>query len=439
MRLVGILLIILSLPALVGFLRSRPESWRYAAFGVGFLPFAITFFNLDAAVINWNMWPGHTKGLILTLLDTLALAILISKRTSIGFPPFVVLFVLYLLAAGLSIVFSEVPMSSAFYALQTLRALILFLAVVVLAKRAETRNWLCFGLAGGAIFQVGFSISQKFAGAVQASGTMGHQNLLGMMLHFVTIPLVAMILAGDRRALVLAGALAGLLAAALTASRGTIAFLGLGIVMLVCLSLIRKATKVKWQALGFGLVTAAIVVPLMLSGLANRTAAERISADEERAAFEEAAIAMWKDHPMGVGANRYVVTANVDGYSQKAGVIPVSGSRSAHVHNIYLLHGAEMGWFGLLSFVALIGSGVIKGILFAMRARGDPSGDLVLGSAVALIVMAIHGLFEWIIVLGGPQYLIAISLGIISSSFDNKISVVRKISTPDPIIGKVMR
>ncbi|MBX7539388.1 O-antigen ligase family protein [Qipengyuania sphaerica] len=436
---IGILLVIVSLPIFVVWLRGNPARLRLAAFGIGFLPFGIAFFNLDAALINWNMWPGHTKGLIVTILDSLALAILISSRERIGFPPFVVLISLYFLAACVSMAFSAVPMSSAFYALQTLRVLVLFLAVVIVSRQPMPRDWLCFGLASGAIFQAAFSIYEKVGGAVQASGTMSHQNLLGMMLHFATIPLIAMILAGDRRRVILLGALAGLLAAALTASRGTVAFLGLGIGILVCISLARKATKVKWQALGLGILAAAVVVPLMFSALANRTAAEKLSGDEERAAFERAAMAMWSDHPMGVGANRYVVTANVEGYSDEAGVVAVFGSRAAHVHNIYLLHAAEMGWLGLLTFIALIATAIVRGVAFAIRAKDNPAGDLVLGAAVALLTMSIHGIFEWIIILSEPQYLIAIALGIIAAARGMKFESVGRTRAPDPIIRQVMR
>ena len=417
MRVVGLLLVLLSLPAVIFWLKGNATRFRHAAFAVGFLPFVIAAFNLDASLVNWAMWPGHTKGIIVTFLDSIALAVLIANRRKLGWPAFLSLFILYLVAAVISILFADVALSSAFYAFQIARMILVFVAVVALMQYEGSAVWLCYGLAGATILQAAYSIFQKLQGVAQATGTLSHQNMLGMMLHFSTLPLIALILAGNRNPLVLIGSLAGLLAAALTASRATIGFLSIGIAVLVCLSLVRKATLIKWRALGLGIFAAAIVIPLSLSALAERSEADKISGDEERAAFERAALMMWEDNPMGVGANEYVVTANVGGYSDAAGVVAVRGSRAAHVHNIYLLHAAEMGWLGLVAFILLVFGAFLRGITFALRRGDDPRGDLVLGASVALLVMAMHGYLEWIIVTTSPQYLIAITAGIIAGAY----------------------
>src|SRR3546814_13622637 len=79
---------------------------------------------------------------------------------------------------------------------------------------------------------------------------------------------------------------------------------------------------------------------------------------------------MWNDHPMGVGANQYVVTANADGYSERAGVTWSYASRSTNVHNMYLLTGAELGWIGLASLILLFAWPVLRGLPFEFR-RSD--------------------------------------------------------------------
>ena len=98
-------------------------------------------------------------------------------------------------------------------------------------------------------------------------------------------------------------------------------------------------------------------------------------------AFERAAKSMWRDHPMGVGANQYVVVANSEGYSARAGVIWNWASRSANVHNMYLLAAAETGWPGFLTFIALLLIPTIRGLVFAFRNRCGPRGEIVLGAA----------------------------------------------------------
>lgn len=417
MRFVGIILILFSLPLLIGWLKGNPHQRKWAYAAVGILPFAINAINLDAALISWAGWPGYAKGLIITLLDTLALALIAVKRHPFRDLPFLGLVVAYFLAGTLSMAFSDTPMSSGFYAFQLLRILIVFVAVSSFAGEAGAMRWLAFGLAGGAIFQAGVTLNQTLSGAVQAAGTMGHQNLLGMMLHFVTIPLLALILAGERHKLIAVGVLAGLICVSMGASRASVGFVAMGAGLIFALSIARRGSARKWKILGVGVLALSIIGPIAVTSFERRFEAkplDEVGAYDERAAFEQAARTIWSEHPMGVGANQYVIVANTGGYSARAGVAWSSGSRAANVHNVYLLVGAETGWFGLLTFVSLLSWSIVCGLRFAFANRRDPRGDVVLGATVAIMVCAVHGFYEWIFVTYQAQYVFAIALGIIA-------------------------
>ena len=236
------------------------------------------------------------------------------------------------------------------------------------------------------------------------------------MLHFVTLPLLALLLAGNKNKLVILGVLFALIAIALGASRGTVGFAGIGLVILLALSMARQITPHKWKIVGLSVLALTIVVPLSLNTLSLRFGDSQfeITLDGEREAFERAASNMWSDHPMGVGANQYVVVANSEGYSERAGVIWNFGSRAAHVHNMYLLAAAETGWIGLITLVLLFGWSITSGLTFAYRYRRDPRGDVVLGASVAILVAALHSGYEWIFVTYQAQYMFAISLGMIA-------------------------
>lgn len=416
MRYIGIVLIFLSIPFLIGWLRTYPSHRKWAYFAMGALPFTITWINLDASLINWAAWTGYAKGIVITLIDTLALALIFTSRSPWRGLPFLGLFLAYLAATALSMAFSNLPMSSSFYVFQIVRVLLVFVAVASIMDDPKSIRWLVWGLAFGAIVQGLATVDQRLSGAVQASGTMGHQNLLGLMLHFVTFPLLALLMAGEKSKIVMLGVLASLTAVALGASRGAVGFATIGLALLFALSMARRMTPHKWKIVGLAVLSLAVIVPLTVSTLDRRFGDQPIDvgADSERLAFERAAREMWADHPMGVGANQYVVTANTDGYSERAGVIWNYASRSAKVHNMYLLAAAETGWFGLITLASLLGWAILRGLVFSFRNRHDPRRDLVLGAVVAIAITAAHGLYEWVFMLYHAQYVFAISLGIIA-------------------------
>src|SRR6478672_5177037 len=74
MRVLGILLVFSLFPFFMWLLYSR-QARNWAIVALGALPILDTPLNLDAALISWSAWPGHTKGLLLTAMDPLALAI----------------------------------------------------------------------------------------------------------------------------------------------------------------------------------------------------------------------------------------------------------------------------------------------------------------------------------------------------------------------------
>ena len=418
MRFVGLALILLSFPLLMGWLNAYPRQRKWACFAIGIMPFTVGSLNLDVAIIDWAGWPGYAKGMIITILDSLALAVILTSRGPVRKLPLLGVFIAYLLAVTLSMAFSNMPTGSSFYAFQMFRMLLVFVAVASVMEDPKAIKWVAMGLAAGAMYQAGVTIEQRVSGAIQASGTMGHQNLLGLMLHFVTFPLLALLLAGEKSKIVMLGVVSSLLAVALGASRGSIGFAAIGLVLLFVLSLARHATPHKWKMLGLAGLAMAAIVPVTMGTLSERFGDSpiEISADGERQAFERAATAMWSDHPMGVGANQYVVTANAGGYSSQAGVIWNFGSRAAHVHNIYLLAAAETGWLGLITLIGLFGWAILRSVTFAFANPRDPRGDVVIGCGVAIFVMALHGYYEWVFVMYQAQYVFAISMGIIAGT-----------------------
>ena len=414
MKWIFLALMLALIPAMAGWLRANQRHLPRVMMALGFMQFVIGLFHLTIAPISWASWPGFAKGFELSLVDAVAVALILSappgKRTAhIRWPV-----LLYASVVLFSATQTSVPIPTLFYVWQLARMALLITAVAVSCRDPRTPSALVLGLIAGLSLQALISLKDHLGGVLQAAGSFGHQNLLGMLTHFVVFPSFALLLASRARWMWV-GPLAGIAVAILTASRATIGLAAIGIVLLLGLSMMRRPTKRKTSVAIAGVIGLAIAAPLAAGTLGARFNEEpQQGGYDERAAFERAATAMLHDHPLGVGANHYVIVANTQGYSDRAGVAPVFGSRSAHVHNAYLLSAAEMGYLGTITFTIMMLWPVVVALRSAWRFRRDPRGDMLLGLAVTLIIVALHCLYEWVFVTYNPQYMYGLTVGMIA-------------------------
>lgn len=414
-QIIGLAIFAVSLPAFYVWMSGSLAQRRIGWFCIGLAPFVISPLHLEVSIISWAMWPGYVKGMIVTLLDSLALAIVLTQREPARGRPLLWAYLLFLVGSGVATLFASPWQASFFFSWQLARAVLVFVAVSKVTARSDGVRYLIGGLALGIAIQAVFSIEQRLQGVTQASGLMGHQNLLGLCTHFALLMSLAAMLAGDRRMLLKVGVFGAMIAVVLTGSRATTALAGVGVVVLIGMSMLRRPTAFKTQVAGIGLALLAVGTPIALATLHTRFQADQNPGNyDERAAFERAARAMWTDNPMGVGGNQYVVKSNTGGYSQRAGVIWSSASRGANVHNTYLLLGTETGYLGLGTFLILLVASIVRGMQLAWARPRGGSGEIALGATVALLVVALHCFYEWVFVTWNVQYLFAITLGIVA-------------------------
>lgn len=418
MRFIALALILGSLPLFLNLLRQNPHrrSWGMAAM-ICMLFFG-TSLRISASIIGWPLWSGVSRGLDLSPVDMLALALILTRPRRIGRLPFWGLLGFYGATLAFSVLMSTVPMGSMFIVWQFARIMLLFAAVAGEVDREDMRRGVYAGLSLGLMLEAGFVAYEKATGVVQAGGTIGHQNTLGMMMELAVLPLLAALLAGDRRRIVLLGIGAGLIVIAGGGSRGTMGIGGGGLVVLILLSLIRQTTPHKWNILGLGVVALAVAVPLSLMTLNERFAGgSYVTKEDERAAYERAARAIAADYPLGIGANMYVSVANIQGYAQRAGVAWTQANRAAPVHNAYLLARAETGWQGEFALILLLAVPLVRGLRFSFAHRRSMGGDVVLGSTVALGTNMIHNTVEFGVHSYPVQALLIMNLGLIGAQF----------------------
>ena len=401
-------------PLLVTLLRGQPRNLVRAAFCIGLLPFVLAPLHLYIGPISWSGWRGPVKGIEVSVLDSIAVALLIvvgptrmPAVSKIGLAAISVAFLISTIAAG-------AIFPSTFYAWQLGRSAVLAVAVARLtAVNDEAAIAVVAGMGLGLGVEALTATWQHLHGAAQAGGNFGHQNLLGMASHFVAMPAFALLLAGKRTSLALAILFAEAVVVFVGGSRATIGLFAIGMAICTILSLMHRSSGRKTMVAGGFLIAATIAAPLMMMAIGRRSADVREDSNKERAEFQHAARLIIADHPLGIGADRYVIVANLGGYSDKAGV-PWNGSqRSAPVHNSYLLIAAELGLLGLAGFILLIGSIAMTGLRSIRRTVSGERSELIVGLTAAVLIAAVHFAYEWIAMTFYIHYLFAIDAGMI--------------------------
>lgn len=380
----------------------------------GLLPFVLSFSHSKMALISWAGWPGYVPGAEFSILDAFALALYFALPRGDTPVPFRIAMSAYFLATVLSAIQAQMPMAALFYSWQLAR---MFLIYAVVAKACADPRFapaLLNGMAAGLILEAGVCIWDRFGyGILQTAGTFGHQNLLGLISHLIVFPFFALLLAGQRGWLPPTVLIAGIVVEVLTASRATLGLAGLGYAALYACSAVRQLTPRKVQVLLASVVAISVLVPIVVSSFEQRFGGT-VSDYDERAAFEKAATMILSDHPFGVGPNNYVVAVNVGGYNQAAGVALNVGSSGANVHNVYLLVAAESGYLGLITLVLFLLRPLMVAFRCGWRSRDDRRGDVLLGLAVALLVVYIHSFFEWVLVKSDVSYILAMVIGLVA-------------------------
>jgi len=409
MRFVGIFLVLASLPAFLWLLRSR-QAQRWIILALGALPILQEPLNLNAALVSWAAWPGHTKGLILTPLDGLALAICVHFRRGKKAPVLLWPFTMYLICLVPGLFAGSLFQPAFFFFFQTLRVALLFLACYLVVLDGHLPN-LARGIGAAIILNALVAVSQALGGASQAPGLLGHQNLTGMATN-LCLPLLLALGLRRRGGLFLIAAGAAGISALAGGSRATIVLYAVAVAITVTGSSLCMPSARKNAVAGIALLALLAGAPVAMHKLDER--ADLFTPDLERVAFERAAHMMISDHPWGVGINQYVVVANSEGYMTRAGVRWGAGARSTNVHNFYLLARTEGGLAELFGVLVWLICPMVVALILAVRKR-TPARDISVAIAAALIVTALHNRVEWIFVTAVPQYLTASMIGILAA------------------------
>jgi hypothetical protein len=415
MRIVGLFLIFASIPILIALIGRDVRRRDLAVMAAGALMFCTGPLQITASLIAWPYWQGLSKGMILSLLDSLAIALIVTRSARLNRVPFLPLIALFAFPIVFSVAQASVKQAALFMVFQVVQMTVYYIALSGELQRLSAIRSLMKGLAVGLIIQAGYVISQKMGGVVQAPGTTAHQNILGMMVELSAIPLFAAALEGERNKLVYAGLFAAMIVIAGGGSRGAMLYFAVGAAIVLVLSLVRRSTTRKWQILALSAAASLLATPLAWDTLKDRFGDTSVTAEEtQRAAFERAARAMAADHWLGVGANNFVTVNNLQGYAARAGLDWGPATRSKPAHNAYLVARAETGWAGQLALLALFVGLAGAGLKAGFRMRKLPYMGLPLGCAAAIVAVALHSNYEYAFYLSETQRLFFMNVALIA-------------------------
>lgn len=379
---------------LVAVKASKSELWRKVVIGL----IAFDLFNPQHInIVSDENYRGDSRGIEVTTVDLMILAMFVCQRLrkqpGFGGTRFVGIRLAYLTAVLLS--FTATPDAfRSFYSLWKL--LRMFFAFDVLATAFADMGLLSaglYGLAAGVISQGLMAFRQKYVfHMVRVVGSQSHPNSLAMICNLAFPVAFALLLSGKgRRVALITVAIAGL-CDIFSLSRGGMMMFVLASAIVFTGSFLRGMTRRKVTVLALSVVAGIAVLAKSADTIINRFVNAPKESEQARVLFNAAAKMMANEHPFGIGINQYSNVLDHGGYADRLGIAAVD--RNGIAHHIYWLTAAELGYFGLATFLLMLGTVLVVG----MRSARIPGvrGDVALGLVAGLTVTYLQGTAEWI-------------------------------------------
>lgn len=393
--------------AIISSLSTRFKRLFFALMVVTFLFTSMTSINF----FSMEYYRGPVRGFEVTFADLIAwgLAIGMLVRTPqkiVWRPRFTMLLLLFFLYAVISLIRAGNSILGWFAIWQLMRMGALYWVTVNFFKTEDVSGESIFALIGAYIASgiiLGLiTFKQKYLdGIYRAWAFFDHSNTIPSFAVIMLTVLLVWLLYEKKASLfvfllALGASLGTLFAIFATGSRTGMA----GAAVLVLGSLVvgnrknneKRAKQTTLLLLACMLLGSLLVADTVIDRFLNAPPAS----EEARNEFEVAALMMADDHPSGVGLNLYskVLTEQRE-YRQHIEVMR-NEEQAGVAHHIYLLTASEMGYGGMVAFIAIL---VI--FLASMLGRGirwnTLEQRLLLAVAMGFALVCAIGLYEWVL------------------------------------------
>ncbi len=425
------LLFYAGLAPLLGMVLASRRTWQRAVFALMvFIPswhpgkFTLMMGSVET-------YRGHAKGFEISLLEVLALALIIAVLTGKpralakpdlrhrGLPPGLFLYGLWCFAAMLSIVHAVEPSYALMALVRWSKGTLILAAAILYLRDEDDLRWAGRGLAVGLVVQALVCLKLRyFDGRFQVKGWFEHQNSMAMWAYMSALPLMALAL--HRRLprwdtlLFIAGIGGGGLCILLSVSRAALAVYAAGCLAILLLAWwrqpgIRPALATVGGALG------AVMVMLFAMDSINARMREVEASKEEteldlRDILNLQSAAMFHDHPwVGLGWNHFGVANSRprgDRYSQILEDWDESRGFTIYEENylanpltesLYWLWLAETGLAGFVAFLCFELATLGWALRVWWKEKESLFGSAAGGLGVMLTLCYAHGMVERIL------------------------------------------
>ena len=390
----------------------------------------IYFDRMDVNFLSMEWYRGSTRGFEASLLDVMALGLLIGLvvapryRPRIYWPASLGFMFLFLLFEAFSVLISEPKIFGAFEVTKMMRAMVVFMAAAVYVRTERELRILLLALAVPLCLETLYCLKHRFLLHMdRVVGTFDAPNSLSLYVCTVAPVLVAGFnsrFPNWLRYTLLAALGAATLTIFLTVSRAGVPAYGLVMLGVMLMTMSWQITIKKIVAAMA--LSVALFVPLMFTWDALMERYKDTSLNEEfayneyenRGQYVGLAKEILKDRSMGVGLNNWSYWVSKV-YGPRTGapyedydstpatlmeetpeVYQATPNYAPPAHNVFVLTVGEMGWAGLFVFLLLWLRWFRMGASFLWVRSPEPMLRLGTGFLFALCGMFLQSQTEWV-------------------------------------------
>ncbi len=364
---------------------------------------------VDVTFFSYTPYRGDIRGVEFGVTDWLTITLIVAmikaprwrKRKLYVRNPNEIWMVLYLAYAAFTIATAIIPQFAAFGVTKLIRAYATFFVAYNYIRNEDDLRFIIWCVVGLSFYSFSQVLADKYIrGVFPPRGSFPHQNGLSTFQNMMNFIVFAVLMQDseklfDKRSLIYWGALAaGVLTSVATLSRGGMATMVLGFMMIIAMTFFLKQRSVKIKkkvaAMGLMVLLSLPALAVILPPIIQRFQTAPAESGESRHEANLASGVMGKDYFFGVGINNYSYAINFMSYGEH--LAPLDRGIA---HHIFWLHYAEMGIIGVSLYTLLTGTFIWISLRFILKRRDSLERVFAIGVLTAFIINWLIGTLEW--------------------------------------------